>query len=94
MTMAQKIKMALAYAGLSEAELARRLDMSPQALHQRIKTGNLPLQSLKALRRPWAPAILSVLLLRTGPQYNPPPGSLAASLPAHRKTKTPPTTFL
>ena len=49
MTMAQKIKMALANAGLSEAELARRLDMSPQALHQRIKTGKFTVAELESI---------------------------------------------
>lgn len=38
MTTAQKIKMALAYAGMSEAELARKIDSSPSAFNQRMKT--------------------------------------------------------
>lgn len=33
-----KIKMAMAVVGISEAELARRLDTTPQAFHQRMKT--------------------------------------------------------
>jgi hypothetical protein len=37
MDTSKKIKMALAFLGISEAELARRLDTSPQALGQRIK---------------------------------------------------------
>lgn len=39
MDTSKKIKMALAYVGISEAELARRIDTSPQAFHQRMKTG-------------------------------------------------------
>ncbi len=39
MTIAQKIKMALAYKGMSESDLARALGTSPQALNQRMKTG-------------------------------------------------------
>ena len=38
MTNAKKIKMALAYKGISEAELARQMETSPSALNQRMKT--------------------------------------------------------
>lgn len=37
--LAKKLKLAEAYAGMSEAELARRIDCSPQAFNKRIKTG-------------------------------------------------------
>lgn len=39
MTIPQKIKMALAYRGMSEAQLARAIGTSPSALNQRMKTG-------------------------------------------------------
>ena len=39
MTISQKIKMALAYKGMSEAELARTVGTSPSAFNQRMKTG-------------------------------------------------------
>ncbi len=39
MTLTQKIKMALAYKNMSEAELARRIGTSPSAFNQRMKTG-------------------------------------------------------
>ena len=39
MTLSQKIKMALAYKGMSEAELARTIGTSPSAFNQRMKTG-------------------------------------------------------
>ena len=39
MTITQKIKMALAYKGMSEADLARAVGSSPQAFNQRMKTG-------------------------------------------------------
>ena len=39
MDIPHKIKMAVAYVGISEAELARRIGCSPQSLHQRLKTG-------------------------------------------------------
>ncbi len=35
---AQKIKMALAYKGMSESELAKALGKTPQAFNQRMKT--------------------------------------------------------
>ena len=39
MTISQKIKMALAYKGMSEADLARAVGTSPKAFNQRMKTG-------------------------------------------------------
>ena len=39
MTVLQKIKMALAYKGMSEAELARSIDTSTSAFNQRMKPG-------------------------------------------------------
>ncbi len=39
MNIPKKIKLATAYAGISEAELARRLGSSSQAFGQRMKTG-------------------------------------------------------
>lgn len=39
MTITQKIKLAITYAGISEAELARRIGSSPAAFNQRMKTG-------------------------------------------------------
>ena len=39
MTIPRKIKMALAYKGMSEAELARLTGSSPSAFNQRMKTG-------------------------------------------------------
>ena len=44
MTAKQKIGMALVYAGISQAELARRLEMSPQQLNQKINRGKLKLE--------------------------------------------------
>lgn len=39
MAISQKIRMALVKAGMSEAELARRMGKTPQAFNQRMKTG-------------------------------------------------------
>ena len=41
MTTKQIVKQALAYCDLSNAELARRLDWSPQLLSKRLSTGKL-----------------------------------------------------
>ena len=38
MTNSQKIRMALAFKNISEADLARALDTTPQAFNQRMKT--------------------------------------------------------
>lgn len=44
MTAKQLIDMACAYAGISKAELARRLHWSPQSLSNRIATGKFSLE--------------------------------------------------
>ncbi|GHU35428.1 transcriptional regulator [Clostridia bacterium] len=46
MTNTQKVKMVLAYIGMSEAELARRLGSSPQVFHRRMKTDKLSTNDL------------------------------------------------
>ena len=45
----KKIKMAEVCAGVSEAELARRLGTSSQALGQRLKTGKFTLAELESI---------------------------------------------
>ncbi len=49
MTNAQKIRMALAYVKMSEAELARRLDSTPQAFNQRMKTDKFSSKELEKI---------------------------------------------
>lgn len=49
MTVSQKIKMALAYRGISEAELARTLGTSPQAFNQRMKTGKFSSEDMEKI---------------------------------------------
>ena len=49
MTVPQKIKMALAYKGITESELARTLNTSPQALNQRMKTGKFSSDDLEKI---------------------------------------------
>lgn len=49
MTAQQIIKMALAYKGQSEAELARKLGWSPQLLNKRLKTGKFSLNEWDAI---------------------------------------------
>ena len=39
MTVTQKIRMAIVYRNMSEAELSRRIGSSPSAFNQRMKTG-------------------------------------------------------
>lgn len=51
MTNAQKIKMALAYSGKSEAWLAREMDTSPQAFHQRMKTDKFTIEELENIAK-------------------------------------------
>lgn len=49
MTVPQKIKMALAYKGISEAELARAIGTSPSALNQRMKTGKFSSEDMEKI---------------------------------------------
>ena len=49
MTIPQKIKMALAYKGISESELARSIGTSPQAFNQRMKTGKFSSDDLEQI---------------------------------------------
>ena len=49
MTVPQKIKMALAYKGISEAELARSIGTSPSAFNQRMKTGKFSTEDLEKI---------------------------------------------
>ena len=49
MTISQKIKMALAYKGMSEADLARAVGSSPQAFNQRMKTGKFSSEEMEKI---------------------------------------------
>ena len=49
MTVPQKIKMALGYKGMSESELARTLNTSPQAFNQRMKTGKFSSEDMEKI---------------------------------------------
>lgn len=49
MTNSKKIKLALAYAGMSESELARRLGTSPQAFNQRMKTDKFSCEEMERI---------------------------------------------
>lgn len=49
MTISQKIKMALAYKGMSEAELARAVGSSPSAFNQRMKTGKFSSEEMEKI---------------------------------------------
>ncbi|MDR3344792.1 MAG: helix-turn-helix domain-containing protein [Oscillospiraceae bacterium] len=47
MTFGKKFSLALAYAGISQAELARRLGSSPQTFGYRLKTGKFTHEELE-----------------------------------------------
>lgn len=49
MTNAQRIKMALAYKNMSEAQLARALDTTPSAFNQRMKTDKFTAAELEKI---------------------------------------------
>jgi len=49
MNNARKIRMALAYRRMSEAELARQIGTSPQNLHQRLRTDRFAAEELEKI---------------------------------------------
>lgn len=49
MNIEQKIKMALVYAGVSQAELARRIGTTPSNLNQKIKRNTLTLEDMEKI---------------------------------------------
>lgn len=48
-TVEQKIKMALSFSGVSQAELARRLGATPSNLNQKIKRNTLTKEELEGI---------------------------------------------
>lgn len=51
MTSEQKIKMALAYVGISQAELARKLGTTPANLNQKIKKNTLSIDDMAQIAK-------------------------------------------
>lgn len=49
MTTEQKVRMALAYTGVSQAELARKLNQTPQNLFQKVKRGTLSNEEMEQI---------------------------------------------
>lgn len=49
MTIEQKLKMALSYAGISQAELARRLETTPQNLNLKVKRNTLTKEDMEQI---------------------------------------------
>ena len=49
MTISHKIKMALAYKAMSEAELASTIGTSPSAFNQRMKTGKFSSEEMEKI---------------------------------------------
>lgn len=49
MSIEQKIKLLLAYRGISQAELARRLGMSPANLNNKIRRGRLMFSDIERI---------------------------------------------
>lgn len=49
MTIEQKIKMALSFAGISQAELARKIGTTPSNLNQKVKRNTLTKEELEQI---------------------------------------------
>ena len=51
MTFEQKINMAVAYTGISQAELARRVDVTPQNFNKKAKRGTFTPEEMTAIAK-------------------------------------------
>ena len=51
MTARQIIEMAIAYCGITNSELARRLEWSPQLLNKRLNTGKLSVEEWETIAK-------------------------------------------
>lgn len=51
MTARQAVEMGIAYAGISKAELARRLNLSPQYFHKRLVAGRFTVEEWEAIAK-------------------------------------------
>ena len=49
MTIEQKIKMALSYSGISQAELARRIGTTPSNLNQKVKRNTITKEEMERI---------------------------------------------
>lgn len=49
MTIEQKLKMALSYKGISQSELARRINTTPSNLNQKVKRNTLTKEELEQI---------------------------------------------
>ncbi len=49
MTIEQKIKMALSYSGMSQAELARRIGKTPSNLNQKVKRNTITKEEMEEI---------------------------------------------
>ena len=49
MTIEQKIKMALSYAGISQSELARKIGTTPQNFNQKLKRNSLTKEEMEQI---------------------------------------------
>lgn len=49
MTIEQKVKMALSYSGISQAELARRIGQTPSNFNQKVKRGTLTNEEMEKI---------------------------------------------
>ena len=49
LTIEQKLKMALSYAGISQSELARRINTTPQNLNQKVRRNTLTKEDLEQI---------------------------------------------
>ena len=66
MTFNQKISMAASFLGISQAELAKRMGMSPQSLNNRMKTGKFSQEDLDNFASALEAEITVVVKLKDG----------------------------
>lgn len=65
---AQKIRMALAFADMSEAELARKMGTTPQAFNQRMKADRFTVEELEKIAGILGAKYISAFKFPDGPE--------------------------
>ena len=70
MTMEQKISMAIAYKGISQAALAREVGTTPSNFNQKLKRGTFTVEELEKIGEALGASISSALNSLMGPRYS------------------------
>ena len=69
MTLQEQVKMACIHANITQAEVAQRIGMSPQAFHNRLKTGKFTKEELSKIGKALGAEYISCFRFLDGSEY-------------------------